>query len=361
MVDITKIWTPGDPTRQDPGVPITSAWGNDVFDNLEFLSEWMGAGFLAGAAQDHNHDGVNSAKVNIFPNLMPGGSFEDVGATNESIGWTKNEYVGGTVTTTNAANIDGERSLAITSTVLANGGGQHTQDEYKAVSGSNYYPLQIYRWASVSNISSRIELIWYDASKTQISIATILNETNTPTSPSIVNSLLTAPANARFVRTRLTGGVPGLGSATGTVYFDGGYIMPSIPQNSIRTVNLIDSLIITQKIAAQAVTEPKLGTGSAINRVLGASSVTDSKINKAIGSSSSQTLISNSWTPAAGLYNIIPFSALATEGLVLEIYVSGWRTSRQNITGGLIWFDGSNMRITEQNGATVSLYYQKLG
>jgi len=353
MVDITKVWTVSDPSRQDPGVPITSAWGNDTWDNIDFLMEWLGAGFLAGAAQDHNHDGVNSAKVNIFPNLMPGASFEDVGATNAPVGWTANEYVGGTVTTTANTSQDGERSLAITSTVLANGGGQLTQDEYKAVSGGNFYPLQIYRWASVANISSRIELIWYDSAKTQISITTVLDEASTPVGAAVISNRYQAPANARFVRTRLTGGVPGAGSAVGTVYFDGGYIMSPIPQNSLETNHYIN----------QSVTEPKLGNSAVINRVLGALAVTDSKINKGIGSAASYTLgaLAN-WTPSAGFYNIINTSAVVGGQIVVELYVSGfWQRSRQNIAGGLIWFDGGNMRIKETDSSSVLLYYQKLG
>ncbi|MDY6981003.1 MAG: hypothetical protein SV201_14080, partial [Pseudomonadota bacterium] len=135
--------------------------------------------------------------------------------------WVATEYTGSTIASSNAVNAEGEYVLAITSTVLANGGGEAIHNKYKAVAGSETYSYRMYYWASVANISSKIELIWYDVSKAQISVTTIINTTNTPTAATALKGQATAPANARFVRTKVIGGVPGAGAAVGTIYFDG--------------------------------------------------------------------------------------------------------------------------------------------
>ena len=96
---------------------------------------------------------------------------------------------------------------------------------------------------------------------------------------------------------------------------------------------------------------------------LSADSVGDAELKTAVGTTGTQTLgIATTWTPAAGYYNIVQTggAGLAT----LDIFVSGvWRSAQGAGFGainGMIWADGSNMRILA-NGNAVTFYWQKLG
>jgi len=50
-------------TRLDPDSIITTGLMNDLNDNTTFNRQWIGEDYLAGAVQNHNHDGSNSAKI----------------------------------------------------------------------------------------------------------------------------------------------------------------------------------------------------------------------------------------------------------------------------------------------------------
>jgi len=217
MAAISKSWVTIADTAVDPDSPLDAALLTGLRDDLVHLREWLGASYTGGAVQDHNHDGVNSALVPVGPNALRNGSFED-GTT----GWTLANYTGGTVAQ-NALDFDGNFSLGITSTVLANGGGTATSNEYTSCTESLPITLMLSYRASVANISARAEVLWYDAAKALLSATNLLNVTNAPTAFTTLEEALTPPANARWYRVRLTGGVPAAGSATGTVYFDGVY------------------------------------------------------------------------------------------------------------------------------------------
>ena len=262
MTAITKIWTVPVPARQDPAVPITTSWGNDIVDNADFVMQWLGASYLADAVQDHNHNGVNSAKVDVLVGLMPNGSFEQVSA-GMPLGWTATVFTGGTVASSGAVNKHGDQVLAITSTVLANGGGSAIQDEYKAVSDNTRYGFEVYRWANVANVSSRVELVWYNAAKSQISVTTLFTDTNTATAAALYSGPVTSPANARFVRVRTTGGVPATGSAVGTVYFDGGRLVDGLPNDIVNAAAIAANAVGASEIAAGAVHTSELNTSTA--------------------------------------------------------------------------------------------------
>lgn len=171
----------------------------------------------SGATQDHNHDGSNSALIPVGANYLRNGSFENAGTA----GWTITQYSGGTVETNTANAMDGNTALAFTSTVAANGGGDAVSNEYVTVTGGNFYPLSGVIKASVAGMYNKAELIWYDGAKAQISASTIYNSTNTPKSATPFTAAVLAPTLARFVRVKITGGVPNASSTTGTVYFDG--------------------------------------------------------------------------------------------------------------------------------------------
>lgn len=45
----------------DPDSPITTGLFTSIRDNITWVREWIGKNYIAGAAEDHNHDGTNSA------------------------------------------------------------------------------------------------------------------------------------------------------------------------------------------------------------------------------------------------------------------------------------------------------------
>ena len=213
---ITVSFTTKVPTDWDPDAPLTSAKLNALYDNTEFLAQWVGGSYRANANVDHIHDGVSSALIPIGPNYLRNPSFN-----NDTSGWTLTQYGGGTVVRTTASPLDGNASLAITSTVLVNGGGDAVSNEYVSSSGLQAYYINGAIQASVAGVSAKIETIWYDANKNQISTSVVYTSTSVPTVAANVGAFVQAPASARFRRTKVTGGIPATGSATGTVTFGG--------------------------------------------------------------------------------------------------------------------------------------------
>jgi hypothetical protein len=214
---ISKVWVTIVDAAIDPDSPLDAQLLTAFRDDLINLREWIGASYFAGAIQDHNHDSANSALVPVGPNLLRNGSFENGGTA----GWTITQYTGGTVAPSTTTPLDGANSLAFTSTVLANGGGDATSNEYVPVTEGNSYALYLAVLASVINVSSKVEILWYDKNEASVSSSTVYSSSNDPTTLTEVALAVTAPATARFMRVKLTGGVPATGSATGTIYFDG--------------------------------------------------------------------------------------------------------------------------------------------
>lgn len=215
MTAISKAWVTVADSAVDPDSPLDTILLTALRDDLVHLREWLGASFTAGAVQDHNHDGVNSAIVEVGPNLLRNGSFES-----SSIGWTLTNYSGGSNAVQTTGAMHGKYCLAFTSTVLANGGGYAHSDEYVPVSpGRNYLAAALFK-ASGANISSQIEVIWYGSALAQLSLSTQL-VTNTPTVQTLTGTPVVAPASAAYARVRVYGGVPAQGASTGTIYVDG--------------------------------------------------------------------------------------------------------------------------------------------
>lgn len=178
-------------------------WDNDDYNNA-----------LIGS---HLHTGADgSSLIPVGPNYLRNPSFED-----NTSGWTLTAYTGGTVQRVTATNLDGAASLSFTSTSVANGGGDAVSDEYVPVTGGRKYTLTAAVLASVANISSEMEIVWYDNTHAQISTTDAWYSTNTPTTNTRIGLSLVAPATARFMRVKLIGGVPSIGSAYGTIYYDG--------------------------------------------------------------------------------------------------------------------------------------------
>lgn len=214
MTAITKTYTNILNASLDPDAPLLSTLMYALRDNAQFVYEWLGASYTAGAVQDHNHDGLNSSKLPVGPNMLRNGDFE-----NALVGWTPTQYVGGTIAAS-ATNFDGSASAAITSTVLANGGGDILSNEFMVCDGGAAYTWLYSTSANVANVSSKIEIVFYDSIKALISTTAVQTNANTPTASTIYMGVFSAPANARYMKMRCTGGIPSAGTAVGTVYFD---------------------------------------------------------------------------------------------------------------------------------------------
>ncbi len=216
MTAISKSYVIPTDAATDADSPIDQALMQGLRDCIIFVKEWLGESFTAGAVQDHNHDGVNSALVEIGPNAIRNGSFES-----DEQGWTISDYTGGSHAINTANDMDGAKCLAFTSTSTANGGGVAVNGEYRSCTGLALIYLKAAIKASVANVSSRIRVIWYDDAQAQISTTDFYTSTSTPTTQTNAGGVVSVPASARFYRIELVGGVPGSGSATGTIYFDG--------------------------------------------------------------------------------------------------------------------------------------------
>lgn len=227
MTAISKSWVAITDAQVDPDSPLDTALITGLRDDLIHLREWMGASFTGGAVQDHSHDGVNSTLVEVGPNALRNGSFE-----NGLASWASTAFTGGTIATNTANHMDGATAVAITSTSTANGGGQLDTGSFIPVTGAlRDLVVTVAVKASVANVSSKAEVVWYDNTQAQISVATVYSSTNTPTTGGLQMAQLTPPSTARFYKVRLTGGVPASGSSAGTIYFDGA-VATFAPNNS---------------------------------------------------------------------------------------------------------------------------------
>lgn len=246
MTAITKAWVPIADAAVDPDSPLDTVLMTAIRDSLVHLREWVGASFTAGAVQDHNHNGINSALIRTGPNMMRNGSFEE-----DDNGWTVTPFVGGSFSIDTANEMHGAKSLALTSTVIANGGAVALNDEFIPCAPARDILIEFWIKAGGANVSSKAEIVWYDSAQAQISATTIFSSTNTTTVALVNNLRATAPASSAFFKLRLTGGDPGVGAAAGTIYFDGLNVSNwSEEQTKLRlkcgvTGNILDSYNVT--------------------------------------------------------------------------------------------------------------------
>lgn len=249
MTAITVTFTDKVATRLDPDSPITTGLMNDLWDNTTFVKEWLGESFKAAAVQDHNHDGINSALLEVGNNRIRNASFEEGTA---ATGWTVTDFSGGSHVVESANDIHGAQTLAFSSTVLANGGGDALSNEFMPIAELESYQWRVFVKASVVNVSSKAELVWYDDAQSEISATQLYQNTSTPTAAALKRGTLTPPTNARFTRLRVTGGVPAVGTATGTIYFDGvsfnNFVAVVRARLKTNTTSLAGTLLDTSKL-----------------------------------------------------------------------------------------------------------------
>lgn len=210
MTAPTKNWTSVPDTALDSDSPIDEIARIAARDNDEHLRQWLGGSFTP--VQNHNHDGVNSALIEVGPNYLRNGNFES-GTT----GWTLTPYTGGTTATGTSNEVDGTTGLVITSTVAANGGGK-AESGFMPVSGGQIRQFMMVIKASGATVPIKAEALWYDDTQASISATTIISVTASPTSNRLVVRRLTAPATARYCKVRLE--LPTGAGGTGSIYFD---------------------------------------------------------------------------------------------------------------------------------------------
>lgn len=267
MTAISVTWTAKDASRLDPGKPITTGLKNNEWDNLTFLAEWLGASYLAGAVQNHDHDGINSAPIEVLPNLVKNGSFERDGGGGIPAGWTFTAYTGGSAAIVTSTQAHGRACVGITSTVLANGGGYYESANFFDVGGGGNYLISLWCLASVGGVSAKAEVIWYDHNEAQLSIGTIWSSAAV-TDVKFTEQLarVVAPSSARLAKLRLTGGVPATGTSVGTIYFDG-IMVPDFPPINATTIQPggVGQSNITAGAVGQSQLKTADGTVSTIN------------------------------------------------------------------------------------------------
>lgn len=211
----SKAWVVIADGAVDADSPVDQALMTGLRDDLVHLREWLGGSYAAAAAVDHNHDGVNSALVGgSGDSLLKNGGFED-GLTS----WTTTAYSGGSVAINTANDLEGTQAIGFTSASTANGGGDALSAEVKVAGGIAYRCSFVYK-ASVANVSSKVEVVWYNKALSQISVSEIWSSADTSTTAAIRSHVVIAPSTARYARVRLTGGVPGSGTSAGTIYMD---------------------------------------------------------------------------------------------------------------------------------------------
>ncbi len=201
-------------TKPSAGDPTTKDLQDNMIDNQVFLNNNIAAS-LGG--------------------LVSNWSFEtDADSDGEADGWDYTNYTGGSnalVTTNESAGITAQ---SFTSTILANGGGYIDSTDYFEVVASRYYDWSYQVNASVANVSNQYQVTWYTDAKVSISTTTLNQDTNTSTAANQSSGAVQAPATARWAKVRLEGGIPGVGSMIGVIYFDAIVFGLSNPDASIR-------------------------------------------------------------------------------------------------------------------------------
>lgn len=254
MTAITKAWVDIADGAVDPDSPLDTTLLTALRDNHIHVREWLGASYTGGAIQDHDHDGVNSARVPVGPNMLRNGSFE----SGEN-GWTFVDFTGGSHAVSASTRHHGALAISFTSTVLANGGGTAESNEFVPCGGSVEHLFDLWRSASAANISAKAEVEWFDANQAPISNSTIVTSTSTPTSATRTRIMIASPATARFFKILLTGGIPASGAATGTIYFDG----INVSDWAVNGSHIEDNTITQLNIGADAVGQSELKTTTA--------------------------------------------------------------------------------------------------
>lgn len=155
--------------------------------------------------------------------LLKNGSFEDVDA-GEPLLWVVSDSAGGSHAISDATESGGEahhgqRSLQMTTTG-SGGFVEALSDRFLAVGGGDTILCAGYARRDTSGIRKRVQLLYYDADKSIVSTDTLEDNSDSALTYVTIGGTSDAPANARFYKVKLIGGVSG-GAIAGNVFFDG--------------------------------------------------------------------------------------------------------------------------------------------
>ncbi len=194
-------------TEHQPDKPGKRSYFQRLIDNLYALRDLL---------LSHTHDGTDTPVIDVGADVLRNGSFE----ANSFTGWDTVAY-GGSLAVGESGAMDGKYAAAITSTSVSGGGAKMTTAAFVPVSGGTDKHFRLMVNASKVGISSKARVIWYGADLVQVSESSIYASADTPTNAQLCARLIAVPPAARYYKLELTGGVPTLGTAFGTVYFDG--------------------------------------------------------------------------------------------------------------------------------------------
>lgn len=222
MTAISVSFSPKVATDWDPQKPLTTTKLNQLYDNTEFVKQWLGQSYIGGAVQNHSHDGLDSALIPVGRNMIRNGSFES-GSTNFDL--VTGIPSGATAQIITSA-LTGGNSLQMTSVNSAIGGGYIESVEFMPCIGIVDVSLGGFR-GSVAGISSKLQIAWYSAKNSASLISTSdvfscascsINTTNAQGSALVPVDAGGTPT-AKYFRVRVYTNLPGVGVA-GTVIYD---------------------------------------------------------------------------------------------------------------------------------------------
>jgi len=213
FITITKP-NVGDPTKKQ-------SFADLVIDNLIFL--WNQFLSLVGSRE-----------------IIVNGSFEsDADGDGIPDGWTRTLFTGGSFSHEQSTAIGdlksfhGARAIKFTSPGGAgNGGGYVDTTDFVECSENRAYWLSWQSKSSVAGVRNKVDVTFYDSTKTLISTQNIFDSTTNPAAWTIQTAGFKPVANTRFVKFRFTG-ADNTNTTAGDVWFDNIQILTLVFNNSI--------------------------------------------------------------------------------------------------------------------------------
>ena len=172
-----------------------------VSGNAKFLVQDASGG-SEYEVDNYNRDASSSSDAY---NLATNGSFEnETELSGLPDNWTITLYTGGTQTLDTTVSTHGAQSLKFTST--GSGGGYATQTTFAQVSNNRTYLVRFALKSSVADVRNLVQVKWYDLDQVFISNSSVYdNSTTNPTSFTVQQVTVTAPATAAFAKLELYG------------------------------------------------------------------------------------------------------------------------------------------------------------
>jgi hypothetical protein len=193
--------------------------------------------------------------------LVPNGSFEqDSDADQVPDGWTLTSFVGSNNAIDSTESTDGTNSFRFTSAGV-NGGGELETTAFFPVNDTEDLRVNfdIRATAAVRNI---VRVRWFDITEVFISNSDVYDTTATPVAYTTEQLIATPPANARFAKLVLSGGVAGT-ATSGSTYFDRVSVFyPLVVSGVFNNITIQDNEIISTNANGSIDIAPN-GTGAA--------------------------------------------------------------------------------------------------